>query len=78
MMVIALPLTEMTMKNITSLILSAFSHVLATLSLISGWIEMHRSQVRLAIAIMVLLLVTFSVFAPQLRMLAEDAGGGGH
>ena len=54
------------------------SSIVNVFSLIVGWFVTHRAQVRFAILAVVLLLMAFSVFAPQLRMFAEDAPGGGH
>ena len=39
------------------------------------WLTFHRSQIQLLIITVIFALVLLSVLAPQMRMLAEDAGG---
>jgi hypothetical protein len=48
------------------------------MSMFVQWFIMHRSQIQIAITTIILVLLFLSLWIPQLRMLAEDAGGGGH
>ena len=48
------------------------------LSLIFGWFIMHRSQLQIAIITIIFALAVAGMLVPQMRLFAEDAGGGGH
>ena len=47
-------------------------------SLIVAWLVIHRSQIQILMMTIVLLLFLVGALVPTLRLLAEDAGGGGH
>ena len=48
------------------------------LSLMAGWLIVHRSEIQFAVLAIVFALALVGMLAPQMRMLAEDAPGGGH
>ena len=54
------------------------SRLFIVLSLVVSWFVTHRSQVKIVLATLVLLLAVSTLFAPQLRIFAEDAPGTGH
>ena len=47
-------------------------------SLIISWLIAHRSQLQLVLITIIIALALLGVLAPQMRMLADGAPGGGH